>query len=216
MKKIGLCICLLSFLFPCLIMGQNNKKAIELLEKSAAVFQQSNGIEASFLLKDGMSDPKSIHSFEGTLKSKSNKFVIDLPDMQTWFDGKTQWSFLKSNQEVNITSPTSEEIAAINPVALLRLYKNGYRPVYKGERTVDSNPVAEIELVADKAQLPWRKIFIRLDTRTNLPVSVLIRDKNGRNTDIHFLKIKQNLNFSDSIFVFKKEQFPNVEIIDLR
>ncbi|MEG1586171.1 MAG: LolA-like putative outer membrane lipoprotein chaperone [Bacteroidales bacterium] len=198
------------------ISGQNNKKAVELLEKSAEIFKNSTGIEASFLLKDETAGSKTIHSFEGILKSKEEKFVIDMPDMQTWFDGKTQWSFLKSNQEVNITSPTPEEIAIINPVALLRLYKKGYHANYKGIRKINGKEVNEIELVAENGDLPWRKIFLRLDSKSNLPSSILIRDKKGNNTNITFLKIREGLNLPDSAFVFNKKEFPNVEIIDLR
>ncbi|MEG0947809.1 MAG: LolA-like putative outer membrane lipoprotein chaperone [Bacteroidales bacterium] len=215
MKIFSLSLWLL--LLPIFCAGaQNNQKAIELLEKSAQVFKANTGIEASFLLKDGMNDPKNLHSFEGVLKSKQSRFMIDLPEIRTWFDGKTQWSYLKSNREVNITSPTEEEIAAVNPVALLRLYQNGYRAVYKGERTIKGEKVAEIELLAERKDSPLRKIFVRLNMANYLPVSVLIRDKNGNSSEVTFLKIKQNLNLPDSDFVFNKKEFPEAEVIDLR
>lgn len=213
MKLLGIIACF--FLLPCIMTAQN-QKAIELLDKSVDVFKKNTGIEASFLLKDEISDSKATHSFEGILKSRQNRFMIDMPDVRTWFDGKTQWSYLKSNREVNVTSPTEEEVAAINPVALLQLYKNGYRPVYKGERHVKGEPVAEVELVAERKNAPWRKIFLRLNTKTYLPVSVLIRDKNGRSSEIIFLKIKQNLNLPDADFVFNKGDYPEAEVIDLR
>lgn len=203
------------FLLPFMLTAQN-QKAITLLDKSANVLKTNTGIEASFLLKDQMSDPKATHSFEGVLKSRQNKFMIDMPDVRTWFDGTTQWSYLKSNKEVNVTNPTEEEIAAINPISLLQLYKHGYRPAYKGEQTVKGAPIADIELTAENKNMPWRKINLRLNTKTYLPASILIHDKNGRSSEIIFLKVKQNLNLSDSNFVFNQGDYPDAEIIDLR
>jgi len=55
--------------------------------------------------------------------AKHNKFKLEMPDMETWFDGKTQWVWIKSTNEVNVSTPSSAEIAAISPLALLNIYK---------------------------------------------------------------------------------------------
>ena len=47
--------------------------------------------------------------------------------MKTWFDGHTQWSYVASADEVNVSEPTQEELQTLNPYAWLSLYKQGYR-----------------------------------------------------------------------------------------
>ena len=215
MKQLRLLIMLLAALLP-LALGAQTQKATEVLDRAASAIKQSSGLQASFTLKDGISDARQTQTYEGTLTCRQQKFVVDLPQARTWFDGTTQWSYLKANGEVSVTTPTAEEIASINPLALLDLYKHGYRLSYKGSRTVDDQKVDEVEMVADNDKTAWRKIFVRLNAQTSMPVSVVIRDKNGRTAEVSFTKIKQGLNLTDSDFVFNKADYPGVEVIDLR
>jgi outer membrane lipoprotein-sorting protein len=76
--------------------------------------------------------------------------------------------------------------------------------------------VAEVEMIADNDKTAWRKLFVRINTQTNLPLSVVIRDKNGNTATINFKSIKQGLNLTDKDFVFNKADYPGVDIIDLR
>lgn len=198
------------------LSAQNNKQAVTILEKSVDAIKNNSGIDATFILKESGKHIKGNYSFEGSLKNKGNKFVIETPDMQTWFDGKNQWSLVKGAQEVNLSTPTEEEIAAINPISMLRLYKKGFTAHYKGERTVHGHKIIEVELTADNKQTAWRKIFLRVSPVNYLPASIMIRDKNGQTTEIEFLKYNENINLSDSDFVFNKKNFPDVEVIDLR
>ena len=51
---------------------------------------------------------KVSESLDGTVDIKGDKFVLKTPDMITWFDGTTQWSFVERNEEVNVSTPTGE------------------------------------------------------------------------------------------------------------
>jgi outer membrane lipoprotein-sorting protein len=215
MKQIRFLLLCLAALLP-LALGAQTQKAQAVLDKCADAVRQSSGLQAAFTLTDAISSPKNAQTIEGTLTCRQSKFVLDLPQARTWFDGQTQWSYLKANGEVNVTSPTPEEIALINPLSILDLYKHGYRLSYKGERTVDGKKVAEVEMIADNDKTAWRKLFVRINTQTNLPLSVVIRDKNGNTATINFKSIKQGLNLTDKDFVFNKADYPGVDIIDLR
>ena len=59
------------------------------------------------------------NSSTGTMNLSGRNFHISTPEMKVWYDGKTQWSYAPSAGEVNITEPTSEELAQTNPFSIL-------------------------------------------------------------------------------------------------
>ena len=58
---------------------------------------------------------------------KGDKFLLETEGVTTWFDGRTQWSYLASSDEVNVSEPTLEELQSINPYSWLSLYKQDYK-----------------------------------------------------------------------------------------
>ncbi len=62
----------------------------------------------------------------GSICLKDDKFLLETEGMTTWFDGRTQWSYLASSDEVNVSEPTPEELQGINPYAWLSLYKKDF------------------------------------------------------------------------------------------
>ncbi|MEG1616137.1 MAG: LolA-like putative outer membrane lipoprotein chaperone [Bacteroidales bacterium] len=198
------------------VTGQNREKAVAELEKCAAYFENNTGVEALFILREMEKGSKESHSFEGVLKSRGNKFYISTPDVDTWFDGKTQWSYVKGNEEVNVTDPTPEEVEAVNPVALLRLYKKGFKVSYKGEKNVGGKTGYDIEMIPSVKNAQWQQVNLVIDPVTHRPLSITLRQKGGSTHEITFLKITDKLNLKDTEFVFNKINFPAVEIIDLR
>lgn len=103
------------------LSAQKDKQAREILDKTANALQQAGGIRATF---GGTSN--------GTLLLKGNRFYLNSGGIQSWFDGTTQWSYLESSEEVNVSNPTPEELQTINPYALLSIYKSGYNYKYTG------------------------------------------------------------------------------------
>lgn len=43
-----------------------------------------------------------------------------------WFDGKTQWTYVRQNDEVNVNTPSAADLQAINPYNFIYMYKQGY------------------------------------------------------------------------------------------
>lgn len=84
-------------------------------------FSQGGGIRAGFTVS------ASTGSSSGSICLKGDKFVLEAGGVTTWFDGHTQWSYLVSSDEVNVSEPTADELQSLNPYAWLSLYRNGYR-----------------------------------------------------------------------------------------
>ena len=87
------------------VLAQN---ATSILDKAASAYEDSNGLTAYFTMQTRSDVQKVSESFDGTVDIKGDKFVLKTPDMITWFDGTTQWSFVERNEEVNVSTPTGE------------------------------------------------------------------------------------------------------------
>jgi outer membrane lipoprotein-sorting protein len=202
----------LLILSPCTLLAQN---ASELLSKAAQVYEQSNGISATFTFHTRM-DGMGAESFEGLIEMKGDRFVLKTPDMEIWYDGSTQWVYVERNDEVNITNPTGEELESTNPMILLRTYNKEYNAKLKGESTAASGKMAyDIELTP-KRKKDIERIELQLEKNSQLPFRIAVYAKNGMYTMIQIVKMETGKNQPDSYFVFNEKAYPDVEVIDLR
>ncbi len=150
----------------------------------------------------------------GTMLIKGKKFQLSTPDLITWFDGKTQWSYLKTNEEVNVSTPTDEELQSINPYAFISLYKSGYHYSMK-EVTVRGKAAYEITLKAENKQQAIQTLLLDVEKSNHMPLCVRIYD--GQNwVRIAITSFANRQKFSDDTFRFNKQAYPQAEIIDMR
>ena len=180
-----------------------SQSAIKVLDKAASTIALKNGVKADFKMTGGMG------SASGTIVIKGKKFHATTPQATIWFDGKTQWTYLKDNDEVSVTTPNESQLQAINPYNFLNLYKKGY------DATLNSSGNNHVvHLTATSAERKIKELFITVDKKTNYPTQVkLLQGKKWTVFDITNLK-KQSA--SDADFRFNAKDFPHAEIIDLR
>lgn len=207
-------------LLMCLLFGvriiSRAQNATSILDKAAAAYEKSNGISASFTLHTRSEIQQVSESFEGTIHMKGDKFKLITPDMTTWFDGATQWSYVDRNEEVNVSTPTGEELQFTNPAVLLRIYKKGFTPKYIGESTASNGKSAyDVELIPKKKS-DIRKVELQIEKYSNFPATIKIEAGNGITNTIHISNVKTGVNQPDDFFVFKEGDYPDAEVIDLR
>ena len=90
---------------PCLAlpMVAQEPDAKDILDRTADAFRREGGVKIGFSVRapEGNSN--------GTICLKGDKFLLETEGMKTWFDGRTQWSYLASSDEINVSEPTPEE-----------------------------------------------------------------------------------------------------------
>jgi len=174
----------------------------QVLDRTANLVSNKSGVSAAFTIKNNSMNAS------GTIAIKGRKFHATTPQASIWFDGKTQWTYLKKNDEVNVLNPTENEIAAINPYNFIFLYKKGYRATMTRK-----NNTFEIHLKAEEKK-SISEVYIIVDQRTYVPSQIRVKQQKGWNTiDIrHFKKA----NLSDNTFRFNSKDFPSAEVVDLR
>lgn len=185
------------------LSAQKDKQAREILDKTANALQQAGGIRATF---EGTGN--------GTLLLKGNRFYLNSGGIQSWFDGKTQWSYLESSEEVNVSNPTPEELQTINPYALLSIYKSGYNYKYKGIKSRNGKQGFEVILTPENKQdITSITLFV---SQTYQPLYIKVEQSNKSANEIIVTSYQTNQPLDNATFKFDKKKFPNAEVIDLR
>lgn len=180
--------------------GQSAK---EVLDKAAAAVSNKSGVTASFVLKGGQMNDK------GTIKIKGQKFQATTPDAIIWFDGKTQWIYVKKNDEVNVSNPKESELQNLNPYNFIYLYKKGYN--YTMAKKASGY---EVHLTATNKKLTAQEMYITVNPKTYIPSQIRVKHAKGWNT-IEITNFKK-ANLPDGSFRFNSKDFPQAEVIDLR
>lgn len=202
MKKIVL-ICFMS-LFTMFTWAQTANEAKKVLDKTASVVGRKGGASASFKVSS-----TKYGNTSGTISIKGNKFHAKTPQAIVWFDGKTQWTYMNSTEEVNIISPNEAQQAAMNPYQFINLYKSGFDMSMK---TVSG--YYQVHLTAQNKKRSVQEMYININKKTYIPSQVKMRQGSSWTTiDISNFKASNQPN---SLFTFNAKDFPKAEVIDLR
>lgn len=191
-----------ALLVAVLLHAQN---ATSVLDKSAATLRAAGNVKIGFTLElDGGTST-------GYIKLQRQKFVVNVGGSITWFDGKTMWTYVKANEEVNVTNPSADAVAKMNPYAFLSFYKKGYT-VKMGKGTAKEHEV----LLTGKSGSPYTNVVVRINKSTQYPTFIKMTSSKGAVTTIRCNSFLKNQKYKDSTFQFNKKNYPDAEIVDLR
>lgn len=196
--------------------AQSSAESKAILDKASQLFEQSEGVKLSFILSPDSPEGGAFEPQEGVAFVKRNKFKLDMPYSTTWFDGTTQWVLLKDANEVNISSPTDEELISISPLGLLNMYKTNYILKKPVAGSFNGKATTEIEMFPINKSQDFESLTITLNNKTNSVVMVKFTTRDGNKNKLTISDYNSNNKFTDELFQFNKKNHPGVEIIDLR
>lgn len=184
------------------ISAQNATQARKILDKTASIIGRKGGAVANFSISGKYGNSS------GTIAIKGNKFNAKTPQAIVWYDGKTQWTYMKKNQEVNVSTPTEAQQQSMNLYKFISIYKNGFK---LGMKNVSEG--WQIHLYATNQKRTIKEMYIVVG-KNYLPKTIRMRQSNGWTT-IKVTNFKAK-NLADTMFRFNAKDFPNAEVIDLR
>ncbi len=183
-------------------LASYGQSAKQVLDKTAGIISNKSGVTASFTISSQQYGKTS-----GTISIKGRKFYADTKEAKVWFDGKTQWTYVKQNDEVNVNTPTAADLQAINPYNFIYMYKQGYTA------TMTKNGQNFVVTLKAKGK-SIQEMVITISQKSYVPSQIRML-QNKQWTTIHVNGFKQ-ANLAESTFRFNPKQYPNAEIIDLR
>ena len=198
MKKI--CFLILAALISTVSMAQTAKSV---LDKAAANITVKDGIKANFKMVGG------IGNATGTILIKGKKFHATTPMATMWFNGKTLWTYMSKNEEVNVTNPSESQLQVLNPYNFVNMYKQGY-----DYTMTQSGSAYTVHLTATDQSRRVKEMFISVDKKNYHPTEVKILQKQKWTTFVISNLVTTKL--PDAEFSFNSKDFPSAEVIDLR
>lgn len=196
-----------------LTMTVTAQSAKNILDATAAKIKQMGDVKATFTATsfNGTTEQAST---KGTMLLKEKKMQLSTDDMKIWYNGKTQWSLISESGEVNVSTPTETEMANTNPYSFINLYKKGYKMKVR-QTKLRGKDVYEVHLVTRNAGNSAQEIYVDVTKKDYTPLCIRVRQNNDWNR-ISIHSLQGNQHFTDADFEFPKNDYPNVEIIDLR
>jgi len=180
--------------------------ATKILDKAASTFKAAGGVTISYTYD--LNGDKG----KGTIKMQGKKFVNTFADHVIWFNGKTLWTLVKENEEVNVTTPTPKELAGINPYSFLNMYKSGYK-ASMGKSTAT---YYEVILKAISPSTSMKSVVVHIMKKNYQPCYVKLATVDGIENKISVTKYITKQSFSADTFAFNPKKYPNVDVVDLR
>lgn len=217
MKKPGLVYTIiLALAFSFQANAQKDPKAKTVLDAMSQKFQKMNGFTASFdyTFQDatGVGDVQS-----GEIAVKGEQYRLKLPDQEIYNDGKTVWTFIQSDNYMEVTINDAREMEGeLTPSTIYRLYQSGYGYALIDEKQYQGKTAQVIELIAEKKNAPFEEVKLMVDKNSQDLLGWEMADGQGGVFIYTFKNLKTNANLPSSHFVFDPKKYPGVEVIDLR
>ena len=184
--------------------------AKSLLDKAVTNLRANEGIQASVTITALEEDET-----DATICLKGDKFVMETESMKVWFDGTSQWTYLKANEEVTVTTPTVEELQLLNPYALLSSYQTGYNLALIGNH--QNKSFYDVQLKAKDNAQPFQIVVLTLNKKNLHPIRAKMKPQGATNEiAVTITAYHTKKQYLDSYFQFKATDYPLVEVIDLR
>ena len=177
-----------------------------MLDKSVAAINAKGGVTANY------SVTSSEGSSEGTISMQGNKFRILSPEAKCWYDGKTQWSWSPLTSEVNITTPTPDELQMTNPIAAVQYFKTAFNMKKAKAKTAKTYVIKLTPKKKDSVKTLW----LYFDENTSL-----LRTARFEMNDKSVFTVKitnyKHQSLPAGTFTFDKSKVPaGTQVVDLR
>ncbi|GEM_PF-3406370 len=209
MRKSLLTITLL-FISLALTMAQKPAAVLDKMSQKLA----SGAVTANYVISSQQSPKTEMIVFRGKATMLGNKLLIDMQQGKIGFDGTTQWNYSTDDQEVTLTTPTTEEAQQLNPFALIDTYRKNCNIIFSVTEKLQDFHVIEFYPKDKFADLKCLTVYI--NKVSNVPARLVLTTNKGSYMEIKFSGVKTGQKVDAKIFNFDKTKFPNAEINDLR
>jgi len=216
MKRI-FSIITITTLFFTQLFSQNDTEAKNLLDSFSKTMKSYTSITANFSFTLSNKAEKINDSYNGSITLQKNMYKVELMGAVAYCNGKTRWTHMLEQGDVNITEPdqNSEDVLE-NPQNIFTIYEKDFNYKKQTDIIIEGKSNYLIDLIPTSDEFSYSKISIAFSKQTKEPLEIKYYGKDGNNYTIKISSFTTNKQYQENYFVFDKSKFPNAEIIDMR
>lgn len=201
-----------------LLAWADGGKVVELLDRAVERIKSDGGVQMNFEYSAYDAGGECLFTDRGVFYADcrsgdkgKERFALLLEELKIWCDGVQQWNYSAQTGEIYITAADSDEAQNLSPLYIMQLYKSGYSC-----SLIDEGANSVVTLLPTDENGELSKVVLYVNKKTLQPVKMqLFIGDNGR-IDIAIKGYKGGLELKDEVFVCPVNDFPNVEIVDMR
>jgi len=199
------------------VFAQTDAKAKAILAEVSKKYKAYDAFKTDFTFTVDNPQAKIKESQAGTLyaRSKTNQYKVILKDQELISDGKSQWTYLKTDKEVQVNEVSSSG-DAFNPAKLFTIHEKGFKSLYNGETKINGRTYHNIDLTPLDSKTSIFKVRLRIDKLSKSINNAILFDKGGNRYTYAIKSFTPNVKVSASTFTFDAKKYPGVEVVDLR
>jgi len=193
-----------------------DQKAKAILDKLANKTKTYKTIKSEFVFKLENKEDDVSDTYKGTVWIKGNKYRVDLMGSIVYFDGKTQYTYLKESNEVNISEPDGEDDDVLNPSKIFTMYNKNFKYKFVSDKFENTRALQTVDLFPKDLEKEYSRVRLKIDKTKNQIFEIKQYGKDGNYYTIRITKFTPNVKLSDTFFNFNKAKYPGVEVNDMR
>lgn len=215
MKKVILLI--IASIASLMMLAQGSVPQMEILDQVAVKTEKYVGLKIDFTMYVENLHNAKRDSYKGNAIYKQGLYKMDIMGQVVYSDGKTNWTYLKDADEINITNNSENEAFMTNPQAILKDYKSKFKVNYISDKFEKNRALMEFDFYPKQIEnKKYSKITIRIDKTKKQIFSVRYVGKDGVNYLVEIDKMLENPTIADTEVKFNKASYPGAELIDMR
>lgn len=188
--------------------------AKDILDQLSEKTQTYSDITIEFSHNFSNDEQEINENLTGQIVIKGDMYKLDMSnELSVINNGKTQWIVMKDIPEVQIMNNDPED--EWNPSKIFTIYEKGYKYEYLGEESINGRKAKSIHLYPEESG-SISKIVLLIDAEKIEIINIIKYDKDGGIETYTITKFTTDSSISENLFKFIKEDYPEVEIIDLR
>jgi len=200
-------------LFPLNVIGQNDQTAVKILDKFADKALKAPSVSMKFKLVTANQTDNSKDTLAGSVILNKDKYKLDLPDNIVWYNGETSWNYLLAEKEVTITkADRSDNTFQSRPSLIFSMYKKGY----KSRLIEEKSDSYIIDLYPEDLKSELLRVRLSIGKSLLNLISLEYKKKDGIISTLYVYAYDLKVKPESDTFIFKREKFKEVEVIDMR
>jgi outer membrane lipoprotein-sorting protein len=206
--------------------AQKDSQAKAILNQVSQKYRSYDVIKTDFTFSLNNQQANIKETQTGTLisKAKTGKYRVTLynsavkpeVDKEIMSDGKSQWTYLKKDKEVQVSDADKGGDGLSNPAQIFTMYEKGFKYLYTGEQKIAGKAYQNIELTPEDDKKAIFKVKLTIDKVKKQIYSALLFDKNGNRYTYTVRTFTPNVPAPDATFAWDAKGHPGVELVDLR